>query len=570
MKHLHIHIDRYEIQWEVILRNISRIVNANDRIAVVWPNGAGKTTFLRILSGEIQDYTGQVENIWAIRLGYLEQIHFMDESKTVREDLRDAFTELRALERTIEEEEKKLEETGEYEAYTEALERYKLLGWYTYENELERVARGIGIFHLLEHTLSGVSGGERTKIALVKILLSRPDFLLLDEPTNFIDLSSVEWLEKYLTESWKWGYMIISHDRAFLDETCVETIEILGDRGMREYAGNYSFSVEEKEKNYEIALKKYEEQETMVASEKSLINRFRAGSRASFAKSREKALDRIEKLDKPAPPSTISFYFESAEWSADLVLNCEDVFIWRQDPLFYIREISLHRGERIWLIGENGAGKSTFLKTILHHIPVLEGTIKYGKWLEISYYSQLHEELDLEKNIYDNFHKHWLLYTRERIANIIGNYGFSYHDIDTPMSMLSGGERSKILFSILGQKPSNFLILDEPTNHLDYDSREALELALRKYEWTVLFISHDRYFVNKLATKIWVIDQWELSVSYGNYDDYQYKKDRGIDMDMSLFDADGEMSLVLEEKLGREEARRIKEKFARKKVRGRK
>ncbi len=565
MNHLNIDIQSYEIHWETILGKIQLIINTNDRIALVGGNGAGKTTFLKIVSGEIWEFTGSIENVWGISLGYLEQIHFMDETKTVREDLRDAFIEIRKTEQIIEREEIRMSETGEFEAYTEALERFKLLGGYTYENEIERVARGIGIFHLLEKRLSEVSGGERTKIALSRILLSRPDFLLLDEPTNFIDLASVEWLEKYLMTTWKWGYIIISHDRAFLDETCTTTIEMLGTSGITVYHGNYSESVEEKKKIYEISLKKYEAQWTMMESEKALINRFRAGSRAGFAKSRERQLEKIEVIQKPAGVSMIKFFFEYGDDPGESLMTCEDLFIGRTEPLFYIREVSLHRGERVGIIGENGAGKSTFLKTILKKLPVLEWTLKYGKWIDWLYYSQLHEELLLEKNILENFHHHGLPYTRERIASIIGHYGFGYSDLDTPMMKLSGGERSKILFAMLGQKSSNWLILDEPTNHLDYDTREALELAIRNYEGTVLFISHDRYFINKIASKIWSVDKGELTVSYGNYEDYQYKKERGIDLDMSLFDDTGEMDIVLEEKLGRDEARRIKEKFARRK-----
>ena len=203
MNHLNIHIDHYEVDGETIIGNIHTVINADDHIAIVGPNGVGKSTFLRIVSGQIRDYQGSIDNVGSMNLGYLEQIHFMDESKLVRDELRDAFSEIRKVEKVIQEEEKRLEETGEYEAYTEAIERYKLIGGYTYENELERVARGIGIYHLLGRTLEAVSGGERTKIALAKTLLSKPEFLLLDEPTNFIDLSSVEWLEKYLEETWK-------------------------------------------------------------------------------------------------------------------------------------------------------------------------------------------------------------------------------------------------------------------------------------------------------------------------------------------------------------------------------
>ena len=240
MNHLNININTFERDGESIIGNIHTIINQDDRLALIGPNGVWKSTFMRIISGQIGEYDGSIENIGGITLGYLEQIHFMDETKTIRDELRDAFSEIRELEKTIEQEEVNMAETGEYIAYTEAIERYKLIGWYTYENDVERVSRGIGIFHLLERPLAEVSGGERTKIALAKILLSRPDFLLLDEPTNFIDLTSVEWLENYLENTWKWGYIIVSHDREFLDRTCKTTIEMLGKNGNKSEHWDYT------------------------------------------------------------------------------------------------------------------------------------------------------------------------------------------------------------------------------------------------------------------------------------------------------------------------------------------
>ena len=589
MNHLNIHIHSYEINGDTILGNIHIIVNTDERIAIVWPNGVWKSTLLRILSGQITEYDGNIENIGNISLGYLEQIHFMDESQTVRDELRDAYSEIRSLEATIAREEKNLEDTWEYEAYTEAIEKYKLIGWYTYENEIERVARGIGIFGLLDRTLDAVSGGERTKIALAKTLLSKPAFLLLDEPTNFIDLSSVEWLEKYLQETWKWGYAIVSHDRTFLDETVTRVIEVTGPKGIILYAGNYTDSVEEKRHALSIRSKDYEEQQSLIESEKALINRFRAGSRAGFAKSREKMLERIDIIDKPETPPEIRFIFEVPKLKApELLIKIEEAFIWREEPLFFIREATMWAWERIGIVGENGVGKSTFIKTLLGALPdrenidtsatgetedtwvhkklkVLEWYLSVAKTISVGYYSQMHESLSTDMTIEENFASHGLPYSPERIGGILKSYGFGYHDGKRKVSWLSGGERSRLLFALLCQSPYHLLILDEPTNHLDYDTRESLERALRQYEWAILFISHDRYFVNKLANKLWIIEDGELILSYGNYEDYRYKREKGINLDMSLFDAEGEMNIVLEERLWVVEARRIREKFARKK-----
>lgn len=594
MKHLNINIQNFEKNWEIILGPINRIINENERIALIGPNWAGKSTFMKIISGQITDFNWTIENIGNITLGYLEQIHFIDENKTVRNELRDAFVEIRELEKIIEIEEKKMEETGEFEAYYEAIERFTLLGWYTYDNDVERVSRGIGIFGLLEKKLSEVSGWERTKIALAKILLEKPNFLLLDEPTNFIDLPSVEWLEKYLIETWKGWYLIVSHDREFLDETCTTVIDMLGENWIREYNGSYSDSVKQKAKEYELEVKKYEEQQIFIESEKKLINRFRAGSRASFAKSREKSLEKIEILEKPLTRRQVKFAFPYDKYWPETTIKIEDAFIWRKEPLFFIRDASLHRGDRIGIVGENGVWKSTLLKTILKQIKPLEWLVQVHENARILYFSQLHETLKLDKTISENFVLHWLEYPNERIGWILQEYGFDFLDYSKKVQNLSGWERSRLLFAILWQNSlasrnsratqknelreneeifieyekyenSNLLILDEPTNHLDADTREALEKALTNYHWAILFISHDRYFVNKLANKLWIIEEWELSISYGNYEDYQFKKERWIDLDMSLFDLDGELDLVLEEKLWATEARRIKEKFARKK-----
>jgi ATP-binding cassette subfamily F protein 3 len=535
-------------------------------VALVWPNGVGKSTFMKILSSEIKDYEGSIENVGGITLGYLEQIHFRDETISIRDTLRDSFEEIRTLEKEIEEEELLMSETGEFEKYTELIERFKLIGGYTYENEVERVSRWIGIFHLLESNLMDISGGERTKVALAKILLSKPNFLLLDEPTNFIDLQSLEWLEKYLIETWKGGYLIVSHDREFLDNTCTTVIEVLWPPGIEVYHGDYSFSVLEKKKRREKAEKKYEEQQTMIESEKTLINRFRAGSRAGFAKSRERALERVELLEKPEVKRGVQFLFPYEKWSPENVLKAEDVFIWRKEPLFYIREVLMTKWERIWIVWENGVGKSTFLKTILREIKPLEWYLHLHENISCLSFSQMHETLDETKTIRENFFLHGLDYTDDRVGGIIQMYGFEFFDREKKVKSLSGGERSKILFAILGQKNSNLLILDEPTNHLDYEAREFLEKALLEYPGTILFISHDRYFVNKIATKLWIIEDNEMMTSYGNYEDYRYKREHGISLDMSLFNLDGELDLVLEEKLWVQEARRIKEKFARRKT----
>lgn len=554
------------------MRDTSLIINHDDRIAVVWGNGAGKTTFMKVVTGErtladeegekfMGRFDGSVDNTGGLTLGYLAQIHFDFEEKTVFEELRNAFPRVLQAEIELDSAEVGMNDEGGVERYTEAIERFKAVWGYDYEREIDRVARGIGIFPLLHSKLKEVSGGQRTKIALAKILLLKPDFLLLDEPTNFIDMGSVEWLEKYLQETWKGGYLIISHDREFLDATCTKVYDVVKGRPIVEYVGNYSDYVYEKRKLEEKLLEEYDRHIELIKSEKALINRFRAGSRAGFAKSREKMLDRLEEPEKPFIPSRPKFRFEFSERPGEKILEFKEAFIGRKDPLFFIGEVVMYEKMRVGIVGENGVGKSTLIKTILWDIPLLDGYFSKNKALQVAYYSQMHEELDMESTVYQNFEKAGFSFTRERLASILGNFAFEYADVDRKVRDFSGGQVSKILFAMIGLRPSNLLILDEPTNHLDYDSREALEKTLKEYPGSILFISHDRYFVNKVSSHLWIIEDNELTLSYGNYADYRLKKDRGISYDVSLWNDEGELDLVLEEKLGKAEAKRIKEKF---------
>ncbi len=569
MKHLRIKINKYEIDGNIILKDIDFILNEDDSIALVWWNGVGKTTLMKIITGEIQHYDGCIENIWNMTLWYLSQIYTDNEEKTVREEIKDGFKDIILAEKKLSCIEWNMSENPEdmniIEEYTTFLEYFNNIGWYNYNNQIHNVANGMGVLHLLERKLTQISWWERTKVALCKILVESPDILCLDEPTNFIDMKSVEWLESYLQNKWGNGYLIISHDREFLDKTCKKTYELQPCRSINFYHCSYSKYVEEREKIEEKKQEVWERQQDFIKKEENLINRFRAWSRAWFAASREKALNKLDKIEKPYIKSTPKFFFDYVWDESERILYFKEVFIGRNEPLFFINELYLNKWWRIWIIGENGVWKSTLLKTILHQIDILEWIFTRGKWVKIVYYSQLHEELDTEKTIKENFFNHGIYFEDQQLTAYLNYYLLGRDTLDKPVKNLSWGQISKVLFAILWQKESNFLILDEPTNHLDYDSRESLEKSLCKYPWTVLFISHDRYFVNKIAQMMWVIKNGELTVSYGNYEDYRYKIEHGIDIEMNLFDESIEMDMVLLEKLWEKEAKRLKEKFTRKK-----
>lgn len=498
-----------------------------------------------------------------MKLWYLHQIYSDNEEKTVKQELSEAFMQIQSMEKQLKDLEEAMADNHDLiDEYTSLLEQFNNIGGYDYENKVHGVANGIGILELLDKKLVEISGGQRTKVALAKVLLESPDILFLDEPTNFIDMASVEWLESYLQNKWAGGYVIVSHDREFLDKTCSKTLEIQPARSATMYHSNYTDYVLEREKVEKKKMDDWERQQEYIGKQEQLINRFRAGSRAGWAKSREKMIDRMEKVEKPFIPRKPKFFFEYTGESPEKLFSYKEAFIGRKtDALFFINEIILHKWMRVWVVGENGVGKSTFIKTILGQIPLLDGYQSIWKSSEILYYSQMHEELYRELTMRENFKKHGINYPDEHLIWLIKHYLFDKTDLDKKVSDLSGGQTSKLLFCILGQKKSNLLILDEPTNHLDYDTRESLEYALKQYEGTILFISHDRYFVNKLASHVWFIDGGELSLSYGNYEDYRFKKEHKLDMDMHLFDEDAQLNLVLEEKLGEKEFKRLKNKF---------
>ncbi|MDD3646045.1 MAG: ABC-F family ATP-binding cassette domain-containing protein [Candidatus Gracilibacteria bacterium] len=565
MKHLKVKIDKLEFDGEIVFKDIDFVLNEDDRVSIVGPNGAGKTSLLKVLIGENKNFDGFIENVGNLTLGYLHQVYSDDENKTVREELKDGFKEIINAEKELTEVEKDMAENPDdislIETYTSLLERFNNIGGYDYNNKIHNVANGIGLIDLLDKRLVEVSGGQRTKIALAKVLLESPDILFLDEPTNFIDMAGVEWLESYLKNKWKGGYVIISHDREFLDKSCNKTFELQPKLGLELYHTNYSGYVLERDKVEKKKMEAWERQEEYIDKQENLINRFRAGSRAGWAKSREKMIDKMEKIDKPYIPKKPKFFFNELKDCPDKVLSFKEVFIGRNEPLFYINEAILHKGQRIGIVGENGVGKSTFLKTIIGQLDILDGYFVKGKSVEYVYYSQLHEELDKNKTVRENFIAHGIDMPDQHLIGLLNHYLFEKEDIDKKVANLSGGQTSKLLFAILGQKECNLLILDEPTNHLDYDTREAMEHALQKFKGAILFISHDRYFVNKLATNIWFITDGELSISYGNYEDYKFKLENGIDMDFNLFDEEAELNLVLEEKLSDRQRKRIKDKF---------
>ncbi len=574
MKHLKLNLKSLEFDWEVILKDIDLTLNRTDKISIVWSNWAWKTTLLKVLTWEIKNFTWSLDNIWNLTLWYLHQIYSDDENKLVREEFKDWFKDIIIKEKEIEKAEEIMNKNPNniklIEEYTSLLEQFNNIGWHDYNNKIHNIASWIWILDLLPKKLSEVSWWQRTKIALAKVLLQSPDILFLDEPTNFIDMWSVEWLESFLQNKRTGWYVIISHDREFLDKTCNKTYEVQPGRWLTYYHTNYSNYLKERYRIEKKKIENYKREEEFIEKEEKLINRFRAGSRAGWAKSREKSLEKREKIDPPHIPKKPKFFFEFSWDLPEKVLYFKECFIWRQDPLFFISELHLYKKQRIWIVWENWVWKSTFIKTIMRKLDVLDWLYSRWKAVKIWYYSQMHEELHKDKTIRQNFELNGFHYPDQHLIWLLNHYLFNKNDLDKKVSELSGGQTSKLLFAILGQKECNLLILDEPTNHLDYDTREALETELTNFKWSILFISHDRYFVNKLATNIWFINEWELSVSYWNYEDYKFKLENNIEMDINIFDEEAELNMVLEDKLWERKFKKLKDKFSGKHKRKRK
>jgi len=566
MKHLQIKIDFIKYNDELVFRDYHKIINPNDRFALVWWNWAWKSTFLRIITWQEKNFNGSIENIWSMRLWYLEQIYDDDQNKLVYEEIKEAFSEIIKYEIKLKELELLMNENPEdieiIERYTKTLEIFNNIWWYEYNAKIHQVAKWLWILWLLDKKIVDVSGGERTKVALARLLLFKPDFLVLDEPTNFLDIAWIEWLEDYLSKRWKWWYCIVSHDREFINNICPNILEITPEKTFEYYWLPYKEYIVARAKNIKKKIEKFNREQEYIKKEEWLIRRFKAWSRAWFAKSRAKALAKRDILIRPELLIPPKFVFQAEAKSPKKLLELKEIFIWREDPLFFIQELKLYKKQKTVIIWENWSWKSTLLKTILKKIRPLDWIIQYWKDITIANYSQLHEELILDETVLENCKKKWLPSEPQILLAILAQIWFTKDFLHKKIRNLSWWERSKLLFTIIWYYESNLLILDEPTNHLDYESREALEQALSKYEWTILCVAHDRYFINKIASYLWIIEWDEITEFYWNYAEYIERKERWIDfIDKSMLSLQSESDLVNLEKLWEKTFKRMQRKF---------
>lgn len=521
-----------------ILQHIYFQIQEKERIGLVGVNGAGKSTLLKILAGELSYDSGEIHKSKDVTIGYLAQNSGLNSSQTIWEEMLDVFrpllnleSELRQLEQKITE---KAEQGDESSAYTSLLKTYdhkseifREQGGYEIEAKIRGVLHGMGFGDFPKETvIHQLSGGQKTRLALCKLLLLEPHILMLDEPTNYLDIETLSWLEDYLRH-YPGAIVVVSHDRYFLDKLVDTIYEIERTRSKR-YTGNYSSYLEQKQKNYEIELKQYEQQQSEISKMQEFIqkNIVRA-STTKRARSRRKALEKMERLERPdGDLKRASFSFEIEKPTGKDVLKVDSLRFAYPDhpPLFQNVSFELHRGEMVALVGPNGTGKSTLLQVLLHKLVAEEGTIQWGSNVTIGYYDQEHQFLQPHHTVLEEVWNEYPHMEEVKIRTVLGNFLFSGDDVLKRIGDLSGGEKARVNLAKLMLKKANVLVMDEPTNHLDLFSKEILESALIDFEGTVLFISHDRYFLNKLAEKVVELSPDGVQHFLGNYDDYIEKK----------------------------------------------
>ena len=518
-----------------ILNDISFHINEQEKTAIVGVNGSGKSTLLKILMGEYEADDGEIIIQKDAVIGYLAQNQDIDSAKSVLEEMQDAKKDVIALEQELNDITEQMnhasgEELEHLIAKSDTLRhRFELAGGYTYHSELIGVLKGLGFTEEeFNKPVSALSRGERTRVALGKMLLTSPDLIILDEPTNHLDMKAIRWLEGYLS-GYRGAVIIVAHDRYFLDRIVTKVVEIRQHKSTV-YQGNYSQFSEKKQALLDTQMKQYLNQQAEIKHQEAVIAKLKSFNREKSVKraeSREKQLDKIERLDKPVEENTrMNLLFSPRIQSGNDVLSIEHLSkAFDSEILFTDISFELKRGERVAIIGDNGSGKTTILKIINDLVKADAGTIRLGTNVEIGYYDQAHQVLHAEKTIFEELQDDYPSMTNTEIRNILAAFLFTDDDVFKQISKLSGGERGRVSLAKLMLSDANLLILDEPTNHLDIDSKEILERAVNHFEGTVLYVSHDRYFINRTATRILDLTQKQLVNYIGNYDYYLEKKE---------------------------------------------
>ncbi|MDA3767377.1 ABC-F family ATP-binding cassette domain-containing protein [Lactobacillus delbrueckii] len=512
-----------------IFSKVNFSIENNARIGLVGPNGAGKTTLLKIMTGRQEASQGEFTVNKGIELGYIAQEHDFDEEKSIWEEMLTVFQPLIDQGQQLEKLQYAIADHPEDEDLLRRLDQaqynFEQAGGYTYQAEIKSMLNG---FNFPEATwnkqIASLSGGEKTRLSFVKLLLKKPPLLLLDEPTNYLDLDTLDWLEAFL-KNYPGAILTVSHDQYFLDHLATQIFELQHGE-LTVFKGNYSQYLAQRELRDQQQEAAYEKQQEEIKREEEFIqkNIVRA-STTKQAQSRRKALEKMELVDPPKHKSKVRIKFDSARPSGKEVLILKDLAVGYPDKTM-LKDISfqINKGDRVAIIGQNGIGKSTLLKTVMKQLPVKSGAIKYGASLDIGYYDQELQGIDYSKTVIDTIWDRHKDMNEKDIRSILASFLFTAKDIDKQVSQLSGGQRARLTLTVLSMEHNNFLLMDEPTNHLDLDAKEVLEKALADYDGTLLFVSHDRYFINELANKIVVAKDGQAKIYEGNYTYYLNEK----------------------------------------------
>ncbi|MBQ1861593.1 MAG: ABC-F family ATP-binding cassette domain-containing protein [Clostridia bacterium] len=552
-----------------VLRGASLTLQNGERMGLVGVNGSGKSTLMKIIAGLEHEDSGTISMQKGLRLGYLAQQGEVNPEHTVLEEMESVFEpvvrmeqELRAIEVEMAEaahDELLLKRLGSrYDSLNRAFENAKGYGW---KSEVQKVLAGLGFRKEQQSQKASVlSGGERTRLCLGRMLLQEPDLLLLDEPTNHLDLKSISWLEDYLA-SYRGAVLLVSHDRYFMDHVCDHMGELLFGR-IELYEGNYTEYMAQRTERFEIRMKTWELQQKEIERQEAIIERYRSFNREKSiraAESREKRLEKMERLEKPQDEHQVHFHFSCRRRTGEDVLMITELKKeYEGRVLFDHVNMHLRSGDRVALIGDNGVGKTTLFRCIVSQEKPDNGLIRFGSGVDIGYYDQhqagLHDEKTVLDEVWDDFRR----LDQTEVRGALGMFLFSGDDVLMPVSTLSGGEKGRVALTKLMLHQDNLLLLDEPTNHLDMDSREVLEQALETFPGTILAISHDRYFINRFATRVAVLEEGGVREYLGNYDDYFEKINRAQEPDGSGPQIT-RTQMDREKKRSREEQRKLNE-----------
>ena len=508
---------------DTVFEDVQFEIKGTEKIAIVGRNGCGKTTFLRCMAGEEKFDKGTVSRPNHLEIGYLAQKVLSHDDWTVEQELKTIYEPVFALQKQMQELEKKMETDASEEVlsrYAALQEKFELLNGYNWQSEMNTVFTKFGFrMEDLKKKIGEFSGGQKTRIAFVRLLLSKPDILLLDEPTNHLDLEAIEWLEGYV-RNYPRAVVVVSHDRMFLDHV-VSVVYDMEYGKMKRYSGNYSSYVEQKKNDMERQNAAYERQQKDIQRLQQLIEKFRyKAGKAAFAQSKIKYLERMEKVDQvKADTKTFHASFTPNVKGGEKVLETEKLVIGYDHPLTEIT-MKMMRGDRIAIIGPNGTGKSTFVKTLMGLVPKLGGSYLFGHQIEIGYFDQQLAQFSSGKTVLEELWDEHPEMDRTEIRSTLGRFLFSADDVFKTVDVLSGGEKVRLSLAKLMLQHSNLLILDEPTNHLDIPGKEALEDSLKDYTGTLLFVSHDRYFINRLATKLLILENGTATFVNETYEEY--------------------------------------------------